>query len=74
MICCALDNVHIVLFNVNMARKTRIKPTARVKGSHSDALRILASLIAQFHVKKITRDKKTETENDTVDFGDMNNG
>ena len=71
MFIYALDNVPFVLFNVNMARKTR-KPTARVNGSHSDALRILASLIAQSHIKKITRDKKLE--NDATDFGDMNNG
>jgi len=71
VIYCALDNVYLVLSNVNMARKTQ-KPSARVKGSHSDALRILASLIAQFHIKRTTRDKKLE--NHAADFGDMNNG
>jgi len=54
-----------------MARKTQ-KPSARVKGSHSDALRILASLIAQFHIKRTTRDKKLE--NHAADFGDLTDG
>jgi len=36
-----------------MVRKSRRHPLKREKNSPEEALRILASLIAQFHLKKI---------------------
>jgi hypothetical protein len=63
--CCqvlkyVLVNAKIVLFNVNMARDPQQKPTRRVSRSSSEALRILASLIAQSHIRKLTGDRKTK--------------
>jgi len=40
--------------------------------SSSEALRILASLIAQFHIRKINCEKNAKDH--AADFGDINNG
>ena len=52
-------------------QKPRRQPTTMVNRSPSEALRILASLIAQFHIKKLTGDKKPE--GDAHDSGERNN-
>ena len=54
-----------------MTRKSRRWPALRVKDSSNDYLRILASLVVQFHVKKITGDKKPEVQ--VTDIGELNN-
>jgi hypothetical protein len=52
-----LYNAKIMLFNVTMPRKSRIRPPKKREKSPDDSLRILASLIAQFHMKKINSNR-----------------
>ena len=54
-----------------MVKKSRIQPLRKEQDSPSEALRILASLIAQFHMKKITGDKKPKVQ--ATDVGELNN-
>lgn len=54
-----------------MVKKSRIRPLGKDKNSPNESLRILASLIAQFHVKKITGGKKPDVQ--ATDIGDLNN-
>jgi hypothetical protein len=42
------------------------------KGLPDESLRVLASLIAQFHLKKIVNSKKPEPQ--SADNGDLNRG
>ena len=55
-----------------MAEKPRRQPTPRVKRSSSEALRILANLIAQSHIRKINFEKNAKDH--AADFGDISNG
>jgi hypothetical protein len=61
-----------MFFNVTMPRKTRIRPPKKRGKSPDDSLRILASLIAQFHIKKISYDKKQQIQDNGL--GDTDNG
>ena len=61
----------IMYFNDNMARKSRIRPLRNEKNTHDEALRILASLIAQFHMEKITGGEKPEVQ--AIDIRELNN-
>ena len=54
-----------------MVKKMRQKPKERVNLDSGEALRILASLIAQFHIKKIAGCKKSDTQ--SADNGDLSN-
>jgi hypothetical protein len=58
-------------FNDNMTGKSRIRRTGWRTNSHNDSLRILASLIAQFYLKKIADSKKPDTQ--SADNGDLSN-
>lgn len=53
-----LLNANIMWFNVIMARKIQKRPTKRIRASSNEALVILASLIAQFHIKKLDQTNK----------------
>lgn len=53
-----LHNANIMWFNVIMARKIQKRPTTRIHASSNEALVILASLIAQFHIKKLDQTNK----------------
>ena len=66
-----LYNAKIMLFNVTMPRKSRIQPPKKREKSPDDSLRILASLIAQFHIKKISYDKKQQIQDNGL--GDTDN-
>ena len=51
-----------------MARKIKKRPTKRRQASSSEALNILASLIAQFHMKKLNGiDKVAGSTSDSSD-------
>jgi hypothetical protein len=54
-----------------MVKNPRQKPKERVSLDSGEALRILASLIAQFHIKKITGGKKPEIQ--AIGTGELNN-
>jgi len=54
-----------------MVKKSRIQPLRKDKNSPNESLRILASLIAQFHLKKIAHSKKQDVQ--SVDNGNLNN-
>jgi hypothetical protein len=54
-----------------MKKKSRIRPLGKDKNSPNESLRILASLIAQFHLKKIASSKKQDVQ--SVDNGNLNN-
>ncbi len=54
-----------------MVKKSRIRPLGKDKNSPNESLRILASLIAQFHLKKIAGSKKQDVQ--SVDNGNLNN-
>ena len=74
--CCqvlyyGLVIVIIVHFNKYMAKKPGIRRNVWRAKSSNDALRILASLIAQFHLKKIASSKKQDVQSD--DNGNLNN-
>lgn len=71
VLCYGLPIVIIVYFNKYMVKKSRIQPLGKRKDSSNDALRILASLIAQFHIKKIASYKKPDTQ--SADNGDLSN-
>ena len=74
MIYCVLDIELFVSFNDIMKRKTRIQHIRKRKEKHSptEDLRTLASLIAQFHIKKVDVGKKPDTQ--SADTGEMDNG
>lgn len=72
MLIYVLYNAKIMLFNVTMPRKSRIQPLRKEKDSPKESLRILASLIAQFHIKKISYDKKQQIQDSGL--GDTDNG
>jgi len=61
-----------MLFNVTMHRKSRIQPLRKEKDYPKESLHILASLIAQFHIKKINYDKKQQIQDKGL--GDTDNG
>jgi len=54
-----------------MEQKPRRQPTTGVNRSSNEALRILASLIAQFHIKRLTGDEMLK--DDAHDSGERNN-
>ena len=54
-----------------MVKKSRIRPLGKDKNPPNESLRILASLIAQFHLKKIASSKKQDVQ--SVDNGNLNN-
>jgi hypothetical protein len=54
-----------------MVRNPRQKPIKRVNQSSREALRILASLIAQFHMNKSIVDKKPDIQ--ATDIGESDN-
>ena len=68
----AIYNAKFMFFNVTMPRKSRIQPLKKEKDSLNEALRILASLIAQFHMKKINYDNKQQIQDKVL--GDTDNG
>jgi len=55
-----------------MARKSKVRPLGKHRNSPDESLRILASLIAQYHIKKITGSRKPDIQ--SADNGDHNNG
>jgi len=55
-----------------MARKSKVRPLGKHRNSPNESLCILASLIAQYHIKKIAGSKKTDIQ--SGDNGDINNG
>lgn len=63
---------YLCILMLLMAGKPRRQPTPRVNRSSSESLRILASLIAQFHIRKINYEKNAKDH--ATDFGDINNG
>jgi hypothetical protein len=54
-----------------MVKKSRIRPLGKDKNFPNESLRILASLIAQFHIKRITGGKKPEVQ--ATGTGELNN-
>lgn len=46
---------------INVARRIKVQSREAVKGSPSEPLRILASLIAQHHLKKTSSNNKPNT-------------
>jgi hypothetical protein len=68
----ALVNALFVCSNVGMARKSKKRPLSKDKNFPNESLRILASLIAQYHIKKITGRRKPDIQ--SADNGDLDNG